>query len=250
MDDIRPSTTAEGVEHAIQCIASTQYGAFGRAQAMAAGATNSHLKHGIARGRYRRLERGVFAVAAAPDSWRLRLIGACLARPAYTCASHRAAAHLWAMGIDRAPIEVSTTADVRPRTEELIVHRVTALPACDRALKAQIPTTSPARTLIDLAAVVDAETLEVALDEALRRGLASLARVRWRLQELGTKGRKGTASLLGLLNERSKDARSPESPLETRVRRAIRNAGLPEPIASTRFNPEACLSRGWISRTR
>jgi very-short-patch-repair endonuclease len=91
-----------------------------------------------------------------------------------------------------------------------------------------LPVTTPARTLIDVAAMVDEATLEVALDDALRRGLVSLPRLRWRLEQLTAKGRPGVKPVRSLLEAR--DHAVPQSVFETRLRRLMRDAGLPQPV--------------------
>lgn len=92
----------------------------------------------------------------------------------------------------------------------------------------RIPTTDPARTLIDLASLVDEETLEIALDDALRR-LISLPRLRWRIRTFGVNGKRGAARLSALLEERGPASRVVESALETLFLRLIKQSGLPLP---------------------
>lgn len=161
---------------------------------------------------------------------------ACLAGRA-TCASHRSAARLWRLaGFDDAPVEVVTTVDRRGRPD-VTVYRTRDLPGCDVTRIGAIPLTTPARTIIDLAAIVDEVSLEIALDDALRRGLTSMPRLHWRLTELGRKGRAGTAPMRRLIAQRTPGP-AVESALETKVIRALRSAGLPEPLRQYRIREE------------
>lgn len=85
----------------------------------------------------------------------------------------------------------------------------------------------PARTLLDLAGVVDEEALEVALDDALCTHKVRLARPKWRLEQLGTKGKHGPALLARLLKVRGEGAVVPTTILETKLVRLLRTAKLP-----------------------
>ena len=79
--------------------------------------------------------------------------------------SHQSAAALWGIRpTAKARIDVTVPQQLRPR-KGLHPHRAT-LPADEITVHDGIPTTTPARTLLDLAAVVPRQTLERALDEA------------------------------------------------------------------------------------
>jgi very-short-patch-repair endonuclease len=89
-----------------------------------------------------------------------------------------------------------------------------------------IPVTTPARTLLDLAAVCSNTRVEEALGEALCRGLVSIPRLRWRSAALGR--RPGVEMVRELLDARA-GAGVPQSVFETRMLRALKRAGLPLP---------------------
>ncbi|HZK50385.1 MAG TPA: hypothetical protein VFD47_02335, partial [Actinomycetota bacterium] len=91
----------------------------------------------------------------------------CLRSPGTVWLSHRsAAAHHGFVGCAKGQLEFLATARMRPSRGQLL-HFVDEMPECDVEVLRGIPITSPARTLLDLAAVVDEETLEIALDDAL-----------------------------------------------------------------------------------
>jgi very-short-patch-repair endonuclease len=100
----------------------------------------------------------------------------------------------------------------------------------DRDLVHGIPVTSAARTLIDLAGVVDRDVLERAVESGLRMRLTTCAFVEWRLDDLGGAGRAGAAELRRLLKERGRGAAALESALEARVWRVIASSDLPRPL--------------------
>jgi very-short-patch-repair endonuclease len=89
--------------------------------------------------------------------------------------------------------------------------------------------TDVTRTLLDLGSVTEREFVEVALDDALRKNLTSLPRLRWRLEDLGGRGRRGTGVLRRLLSNRDPTKAPPQSVLEARLIRMLRRARLPEP---------------------
>jgi very-short-patch-repair endonuclease len=91
-----------------------------------------------------------------------------------------------------------------------------------------IRVSSVARTLLDLGAVCGPLTVEMAIDNALRRELVSLAHLDEVLRVLGRSGRNGVGTLRSILDERG--ARAPtESEMETLLVAVIRRNGLPVP---------------------
>jgi hypothetical protein len=142
--------------------------------------------------------------------------------------SHRAAGVLHGLdGVTADRLEV--TAPKRLRLGVVIAHRAPPFPAIDRNVVAGIAVTSPTRTLIDLAAVLGTNELELALEDALRRGLTSRARIGYRLHELEGPGRGGCAALRSLLEDGRGRPHSGSAP-EVRLRRLITLAGLPTPV--------------------
>jgi very-short-patch-repair endonuclease len=90
-----------------------------------------------------------------------------------------------------------------------------------------VPVTSPLRMLVDLGAVLDAGAVEDVLDRTLERRLVTLAGVERALAELAGRGRAGAGVLRAVLEHRALGSARPESLLEPRMARLIRDAGLP-----------------------
>jgi hypothetical protein len=67
----------------------------------------------------------------------------------------------------------------------LIVHRRPPLPECDLVAVNGLSITAPHWTLLDLGSVVVEAVVEMALDDALKRGLVTYAQLRWHLAKLG-----------------------------------------------------------------
>jgi very-short-patch-repair endonuclease len=111
----------------------------------------------------------------------------------------------------------------------VVVHVVTDLGPVDVTTVGHLPVTTAARTLIDLAAVVDDDALEQALEGALSDGRTSLRQVGRRLDALSRRGRPGLARVRRVLGRRLEGGPS-ESELETRFVRVLRRARLPLPV--------------------
>jgi hypothetical protein len=142
-----------------------------------------------------------------------------------------------------------------PSRSHIVIHHVAGLPPQAVERVDGIPTTSPARTLLQLGAVSDVMLVELALEDALRRRQVSLARLRWELNNFGGKGVRGTEVLRHLLSERGPGYRPRKSALEIRVFRAIKSAGLPLPIyehpirtpSGVWIRPDFCYPSLWLA---
>jgi very-short-patch-repair endonuclease len=110
------------------------------------------------------------------------------------------------------------------KSDVVVVHRGTVAPG-DRRRLGPIVHTSPARTLVDLAGVLDDEDLTSVVEDALHRGLTTPMSIRRCLDALGGKGRPGTARLRAVLEDRG-NQRPTMSRLEVRIWRTLRSKGL------------------------
>jgi hypothetical protein len=95
-------------------------------------------------------------------------------------------------------------------------------------MRGGLPLTSPSRTLVDLAAVVDRETLQKALEEAIRRRIVSVPELQRVLRWVPRLGRTGTVRLTQLLDD---GVLRPDmqSELERQAMALFRRFGLPLP---------------------
>lgn len=150
-------------------------------------------------------------------------------------ASHRAAGELWGLdGIDVQVVEVSIPR-ARKQPPWGVIHRSADLADFEVVERKGIPCTDATRTLIDLGAVVGDDVVERALECALRRGLTSLPRLRWRLEALARPGRPGPPALRRVLKRRPKGAPPTESDLETLFLQCLRAAGVRQPVRQHRL---------------
>lgn len=205
--------------------AAQQHGVIGRGQAVAASLTPSAIGRLVKAGSWRIELPGVYAMAGAPNSREQRFMAAALWAGEGAAVSHRAAAALWRLdGLPDTPLP-EITSPRRLTSPEVLTHRgqltrreVTRLGA--------ITVTDPARTLLDLGSVVPVLVVRTALDDALRRGLTTAARLQRRLRDHGNHGRSGWGVLRRLIIEEP----VAESVLERRLLRVLREARLPRPV--------------------
>jgi very-short-patch-repair endonuclease len=212
-------------------LAAGQHGVFSRAQAIECGMSRKTIDRRVASGEFHRLHAGVYRLAGSRPTWRQSLIAACFIWGKGTVISHRAAGALWRLpGFDSRIVEL-TAPRRRERRHPAKMHVAMALPPADVTALDSIPVTTPERTLIDVASCVPADVVEEALDDALRRRLVSLPKLRWRLAELGGRGRVGGRALARLVEARADPRSVPMSVFETRLFRVLRRARLPIPVA-------------------
>ncbi len=219
----------ERFDRLIAAVCARQHGVVSRAQVLRLGGTQRMIQSRIRSELWESFHPGVYRLAGSPSSWRQSLMAACLACGAGAVASHRSAGALWPLpGFPEGPVELSILGVAR-RSRRFVVHRVTSLAAVDITELSGIPVTTPTRTLIDIASVVPRDVVEEALDDALRRGLVTRARLRWRLDALSEKGRPGVGVIRALLDARPTEDSIPQSVFETRLLRLLKASGLPRP---------------------
>jgi very-short-patch-repair endonuclease len=160
----RPDPRAS-VDREIARLASRQHGVVSRAQLVELGLDGNAIDHRVRVGRIHRLHRGVYAVGHAAPSFHARAMAAVLACGSAAALSHRSAAALWGIDLSwRSPVEVSAPGN--RRRAGLLVHRSLTLRATDVTVHQGIVVTTAARTLIDLADVLDPPRLARAVNEA------------------------------------------------------------------------------------
>lgn len=144
-------------------------------------------------------------------------------------ASHRSSAAISGF-VDKEPVRPDILVrDGRfPAGIDATIHRTRHLPASDCTTIDGIACTSAARTLLDLAGVVDEETLESAVCQAVIMGRTTLPKLMRYLESETCTGRRGAGALRRVLL-RYDDLRMVESRLEVIVMRAVRSGKLRPP---------------------
>jgi hypothetical protein len=177
-------------------------------------------------GRLRRIHRGVYAVGYEPLTWEGRCMAAVLAaRPAV--ASHLSAGWLWGLLRGR-PGTIHVTAPTSGRAKRPFVVHFAALASQDLTETKGIPTTSIARTKLDLAAMLSTSRLVRVLERSEERGFFDLGAIDDLLAR--THGHPGRGRLRAALAiYRDQDPAFERSKLEGRFRELVKRAGLPAP---------------------
>jgi predicted transcriptional regulator of viral defense system/very-short-patch-repair endonuclease len=184
----------------------------------------------LTEGRWIELYHGVYRIAGAPVSWRGALLAACWAGGTRAVASHRSAAALHDLpGRATAVAEITCPRWRRTQHGGLVVHESCALSERDIAVVDGIPVTTVERTIFDLAAVCGWLTVDLAIDNALRRNLATFDSLVAVLRRVGKQGRKGTKVFRDMLELRDAQYEPTESERELMLLRLLRAHGLPEP---------------------
>lgn len=148
-------------------LAAEQYGVVSRRQLLDLGVSSTKVERWTAGRRLLPLHRGVYAVGHDRLTLNGRWLAAVLAVGPGGVLSHREAAALHELRpSSRSTVDVTVAA--RRRVPGVQVHRVERLDPADRTVVAGIPTTTVARTLVDLADVVPPRALRKALEEAER----------------------------------------------------------------------------------
>lgn len=215
---------------AVQRLASHQHGVVAQSQAIALGLTPQAIYRRRLRGNLIALYRGVYAVGHVALTARSRDLAAVLACGPEAVLSHRSAAALWGLRRTSSPrIEVTAARGRKPR-DGVVVHRSRVLEEEDRALVDGVPITSVARTLVDLADVVDRSSLAKAVNEAELLGLFDLGALERTIERVSC--RRGRGRLAGVLEAYRPQPEFTRSAGERRLLRLCREHGMPRPQAN------------------
>lgn len=208
----------------------THHGVITRDEALRLGVSKRTVSRKVARGEWLVIHPGVYRLAGAPRTW----FGD--ARAA-TCAaggllSHRGSARGWQIaGYERAPVEITIAHSRRVVLDgRVTVRRSTQMHLADRVVRWGVPMTGVARTVLDLAAIVDRVELDRVVDAVLRQRLVQWhdlmsARVRH-----SRRGRTGCGRLGELLDERFGEERPPDSVFNRMVFDLLVAAGVGRPV--------------------
>jgi very-short-patch-repair endonuclease len=151
-------------------LAANQHGYVTRSQLLNAGCDGNAIDYRVKLGRLILRHRGVYAVGHVPLSPHSRAMAAVLACGRDAVLSHGGAGALW--GLIRWPPTLDVTAPTDRRVPGVRTHRSRNL--TDVTTHYDIPTTTPARTLRDLAPILDPASLTRAVNDARLRHLLSL----------------------------------------------------------------------------
>lgn len=221
---------ASSTEMRLNEVASRQHAVVSRAQLLALGMAVTTIDHRVRAGRLTLLYRGIYRVGPI-SSPRTHLVAAVLACGEGAVVSHCTAGHLCA--IQRLPgsmPEITIAGRRRAGPGGIRLHCVRSFRPEDVTIRDGVPTTSVARTLLDLAARLTERELEAALSEALALRIVDRTAIMGVLE--GRRRVAGAARLRMLVTDG--DPARTRSEAEERFLALIRKAGLNAPAVNSR----------------
>ena len=226
---MRTLTRTRG-EQGIAELAKRQYGVVSREQLLRLGLESGAIGRRLRAGRLHQLHPGIYAVGHEVIPREGRWMAAVLASGPGAVLSHWSAAALW-MIRPNSRSRIDVTVAHRSRSSKSIRRHISEVPEDERTVEEGIPVTSAPRTILDLAATEDADTVENLLRESERLQLSD----RLSLPDLIARypGKRGTRKVQVALDRLREDpAGTKRSPLEERFAPFLRQTHLPLP----RFN--------------
>ena len=206
-------------------LARGQHGVVSSAQLMELGFPKATISGAVRRGRLHPIHRGVYAVGHTALSWDGWCLAAVLARPG-SLASHKTAAWIYGL-LSYRPGTIHLTASTRQRIKRDFVVHYASLEPDDRTVVDGIPVTSPARTVLDLAASEPRRKLDRLLERANERQI--LDRRRFEALAARAGGHPGRVKFATALAAYRPETAVLRSNLERRFRDLVLRAGLPTP---------------------
>ena len=177
---------------------------------------------------------GALPVSALPPLAREQ--AAILAHEPDAYLSHASAAMLW--GLDKRPsreVDITVVGRHAGRAGHGVrIHFATALDRRDTRMRAGLPVTAPARTILDLAPSLATRQLEQIFDEALHARLMRRTEVRAMLERHPR--RPGSVRVAALAHEDRTTAWT-RGDTERRLLELLRKARLPVPEVNTSYGP-------------
>jgi very-short-patch-repair endonuclease len=218
------------VEEAVRALAARQHGLVARWQLLGLGVGEDAIDHRLRSGRLVKVQRGVYAVGHAELRREGNLLAMVLRYGDSATVSHRSAAALWGIRPWSGTfVEITRrgpggTAKRRGR----LIHRCIDLPDDEITTERGVPTTTLARTLLDLAAVVPTHHLRRAVERSNQAELFDLVEVQRILD--AHPGRPGRRPLTALLADfRIHGDTITRSDLEAIMLQICLDHGLPRP---------------------
>lgn len=213
----------------VVAVAARQHGLVTRTQLLNAGLSSAGIVRAAGAGLLETVRPGVYRVVGVPPTVKQPLAAALLAARPDSAASFIAAA--WSHGSERAVpgrVEITVPGVDHVRLEGARVHRSAFWTPDDVTVVDGLRTTTPARTLADLALAMNPWTVRKIFDEFIRLGKVDATEVLAVLDRLGRRHRGGSSLLLRAAVDRF-DINKRSSELETQVLLELRKQGVPEP---------------------
>lgn len=212
----------------VATLAHRQHGIVARVQLLAMGLGSGAIDGRVAAGRLHPVHRGVYAVGHARLSEQARWLAAVLAAGPQAWLSHGSAAALWRiLPSADGPVHLTVASGSHRGRPGLAVHRSSTLGRHETTRRMDVPVTTPARTLVDVADGLPVRQLQRALGEAYALRIVDRSEL---ANAIGAAGRRrGAHRLATLLDEHDLAFTLTRSALEERFLDLCAGANLPMP---------------------
>jgi len=186
---------------------------------------------------------GLYVVNAAPRDWRQDLLAAQLAAGPRAAVARLSALAVWGVpGLPEDSLEIASPVGLKHspalgklrQSCDLREHHIVVVDG--------IRVTRPSRALFDVAAIIKPQRLERAASNAIAMRLTNERSLFAILDELGKRGRPGTAAFRKLLERRASGLR-PDSGLEALFLRQLEREGLPIPECQVWLGDDELIGR-------
>jgi hypothetical protein len=227
-------------------LAQRQHGAFARWQLLPRGVDPRTLERRVATGYWVTLLPGVYALAGTRDTYERRLWAGWLAVGPGALVSHEAAAEVRGIpNVIRNRVVLVNAHGQHHRLPGVIVHQLNDVLPEHRTSVDGLPITTPARTIVDLAAVVHPARLLPIVEGTNHARIASYAEVGVCMTSIARRGKPGVRHLARVLDRLTATKAVTMSKLERLLFELIANAGLPRPASQYAF-PGRLFTNGCV----
>lgn len=187
---------------AIMELASRQHGVISRGQAVAAGVSEDQMARRSSNGMWIRVAPRVYRLAGAPPTWRADVTAAVLSCGPMAAASHATAGYLHGL-LSRRPDRIEVVVPRgRIRARDFTIHESTDLAPDHIEPLDGIPTTTIARTIVDIGVPHGIGAAARCTDGARRAGRVTLPEVVALHRSVARRGRNGVGPSRRILEER------------------------------------------------
>lgn len=219
----------------IAWLAERQHEIVSRPQLLAAGVTDQMIRSRVARRTLTPLHRGVYKVGPGRPSRLGLFIAAVFAAGEGATLGYRSAGALCNLRPQNTgPVEIIVSRrGVKPQ-RGIRIHTTRSLHPDDLTRRDGIPCTTPARTIVDLAAVLPSHAMRRVLENAQIERIFDLTAITAALNR--APGRKGTGTLRTLLTDLAPEPPRTRSDFEAAFLTLIAQADLPSPTVNGYVN--------------
>ena len=227
-------------------LARLQHGVFARWQLVPRGVSERAIVRRLAGGDWGVVLPGVLALPSARDTFERRVWAGWLAVGPGALVSHEAAAQVHRIpNVIRNRVVLTDAHGRHHRLPGVIVHQLNDVLPEHRTAVDGLPITTPARTIVDLAAVVHPARLLPIVEGTHHARIASYTEVGVCMASIARRGKPGIRHLALTLDKLTSTKATTMSKLERQLFELIANAGLPRPISQYPF-PGRLFTNGCV----